>query len=1492
MIDDRPESESGAPSERESGRDEGAEPARITDSVQTATVGWPAPAGEPAAAAPSHPSQIGRFQIQRPLGMGSFGSVYLARDPDLDRDVALKVPRRERFSGDADIERFMNEARAAARLKHPGIVTVHDVGREGDLPFVVLEYVEGQDLANALAKRSLTPVRAAQIMAQIADAVGYAHQQGLIHRDLKPANVLLDARGWPRVTDFGLAIFEGNRPLKAGEVAGTPGYMAPEQVRGESHRLDGRTDIWALGAMLYEMLTHRRPFRGSSRAEVFEEIEYREPKPPRQSFPEVPRELERICLKCLAKRMADRYATAGDLADDLRDWMTADAGCTGSASAASTAAAAGTAAAESRVVPKGLRSFDRDDADFFLDLLPGPRGRHGLPDSLHVWKTRIEQTDPDETFAVGLLYGPSGCGKSSLVQAGLLPRLGSHVLPLYVEAAPGKTEARLVRELRKRCPEMPRDLTLPDAIAGLRQGRWAPEGAKLLIVFDQFEQWLHARGGDFQGELLAALRQCDGRRVQCLILVRDDFWVAVSRFFTELELDLVPGRNAALADLFDPLHARKVLAKFGCAYGRLPGDVDALTPEQAAFLDGAIRELSHDGKVIAVHLALVAEMLKGKPWTAATLKELGGTAGVGVVFLEETFSSPTANPKHRWHQRAARRVLQSLLPGAGSDLKGHTRSYDELLAASGYAAGSREFEELIRILDSEVRLLTPTESAGAEEDEAAVPTQSPAGVKVYELTHDFLVPALRQWLTRKQQETRRGRAQLRLAERAARWSGDRETKQLPTLTESVRIWTLTEHARWSAPEREMMRQAGRVHAVRLLAAAAVVFALGAWGQVQQTRVREAVRARHVSGLVEQLKVADIERVPEVVAAMEPHRDLWQTPLAKVAADEQASEAERLRAGVALVSVAEPAQRSEILNLLVRCGLRGDSSALGLVRDRLEPYRNELAVELWQNALDARAPDPVRLRAGAFLAAFDPEDARWQQLATPVGFALLGENPWELDRWAALLQPASASEIPVLRAVFSDPDAKPPDRLNAARILAQWADAALLAELLLQADATQYSLLIQRARSAPDEVLPQLLAEVQPGAATGPHPATLVTAHRVRNAAVTLLHLGRPQAVWPLLGGSPDPTARTALLLHMHEFGVPVERLLEGLPAQDDPAVRQGLLLALEPYHGPGLAAPLERAIVDLCTRSLEQGEFQAERSAARWLLCRWGQADRVREIEDKLERVPDGDWQTTREGHTLRIVRGPVTFGMGSADDEPGREGEEVRRTVTIERSFAVAIHETTIEQFRRFQADAEYATDVSPDNRCPMNRISWLQAVRYCRWLSEQEGLPEEQMCYPPLDQITPAWVVTDQLVSRSGYRLPTEAEWEFVCRAGAETRWCCGISEAHLPQFAWFAHDSQEHLWPVGLLRPNLLGLFDIHGNVGEWCHLEPAVEGLYDGLPAGYVVGLNGEPSGATRQAFRGGSYQNTPKRLRSAQRFFLPVGDRNSFFGFRIARTLPD
>jgi WD40 repeat protein/tRNA A-37 threonylcarbamoyl transferase component Bud32 len=266
------------------------------------------------------PRVVGKYQLVEVLGQGSFGTVYRARDVELARVVAVKVPRTSAFTSAEQRQRFVNEARSTARLTHPAIVPVYDIAHDGELPYIVRDYIDGRTLHQLMSEQRLGFREAAELVAQVADALAYAHERDVIHRDVNPRNILLDAAGRPHVTDFGLARRDESTLTLEGEILGTPAYMAPEQAAGAHGQADGRSDLYSLGVVLYELLTGELPFRGNVRMLLYQVL-HDEPRPPRRLDDRVPRDLETICLKAMAKAPARRYATAADLAADLRRYL-------------------------------------------------------------------------------------------------------------------------------------------------------------------------------------------------------------------------------------------------------------------------------------------------------------------------------------------------------------------------------------------------------------------------------------------------------------------------------------------------------------------------------------------------------------------------------------------------------------------------------------------------------------------------------------------------------------------------------------------------------------------------------------------------------------------------------------------------------------------------------------------------------------------------------------------------------------------------------------------------------------------------------------------------------------------------------------------------------------------------------------------------------------------------------------------------------------------
>ena len=733
-----------------------------------------------------------------------------------------------------------------------------------------MEFIDGRPLTKFIKRSELTIQRSVETLIQIADALVEAHKLAIIHRDLKPSNVIVDQSGRAVVVDFGLALDDDTPIEDRGSLPeGTPLYMAPEQIRGENHRINGQTDVWGFGVMMYQMLTGRRPFESKDHRQLARWICYREPDPPRQFNKQISRHLERICMRCISKLMGERYATMSDVLEDLQvvdpeyhppekhktvTRQPVDEGShsgtgksnTRSRSKSNTQSQTSLTSQSLHVVPKGLRAFDQDDEEFFLSLLPGATDRNGIPDSIRFWTSRIASDYVEEFFSVGLIYGPSGCGKSSFVRAGLIPHLPKHIVPIYLESTAEGTEDRLIRQLGREFHSVDGQPDLTAIIRQFRTGKHLQPGDKLLLVLDQFEQWLYSTTEYQERALTKALRHCDGANVQCLLLVRDDFWTSISQFMRCLEIPIQEGHNALTLPLFDKRHAEKVLAAYGRAWEALPAEPRDLDKSQKRFIREAVDSLARRDKVICVRLAVFAEMMKDRPWNVSELNRIGGFEGAVVRYLNDIFSGPSVPPSRQAFEEPARHILEQLLPKTATTIKGSVCSRKQLQDGMEHLDERHQFNDVMSFLESDVKLISPIENPATVEASATEAAEKNKTEEYFHLTHDFLVNPIRSWLAQIQQDTWTGRAQIRFKDMADRWNFEKEARFLPTVFEygkfclaipkNMRAGVNKEY--WeNATRRAVTRMSATVVALSLIVAASWL----GWNVHHQSQAADLVR---------------------------------------------------------------------------------------------------------------------------------------------------------------------------------------------------------------------------------------------------------------------------------------------------------------------------------------------------------------------------------------------------------------------------------------------------------------------------------------------------------------------------------------------------------------------------------------------------------------------------------------------------------------------------
>jgi formylglycine-generating enzyme required for sulfatase activity len=683
-------------------------------------------------------------------------------------------------------------------------------------------------------------------------------------------------------------------------------------------------------------------------------------------------------------------------------------------------------------------------------------------------------------------------------------------------------------------------------------------------------------------------------------------------------------------------------------------------------------------------------------------------------------------------------------------------------------------------------------------------------------------------------------------------------------------------------------------------------------------------------LVERLLDANIREVSAVVEDMAPYRP-WIDSLLHAAhaqAEKDKDRARLLHTSLALLRV----DASQVTYLEDRL-LSAEPSEVAVIRDFLAPHRDQLVGALWQVVESPpKGQESQRLRAAAALVKYDRESPKWARACVEVIKDLVRENSVYLLYWSEAFRPVKGSFLGPLGQVFRDPGPeRAAERLLAANLLADYAadNPQLLANLLLMADERQFAAILAPFQEHGEKGLALLTGELVkklPAAMPAADQTREKLAKRQANAAVALLRLGRPEKVWPLLRRNPpdDPRVRSYLIHRLSPLGADARTLIQRLEEEPDVTIRRALFLSLGEFSAEQLPADARASLLPRLKAIYGGDADPGLHAAVEWLLRQWKREDLLKPMNEEWaknkqernqrlaaiaarikkegEKTPP-QWYVNSQSQTMVVIPGPVEFLMGSPATEEEHSPDETQHRRRIGRTYALAAKAVTVRQFRQYLKDTwggetwfdgnglapPLMKKHSPEDDGPIILVDWYHAAAYCNWLSKVEGLPPAQWCYET-SLVGNVTALKANYLSLQGYRLPTEAEWEYACRAGAVTSWYYGETEELLPQYGWYIKNSGERTRPVGSKKPNDLGLFDLHGNVYTWCQ-ESYKENNQGTKGIGIIEDKEDDLSIKSDKwrVLRGGAFTSRGSNLRCASRDGLAPADRSIVGGFRPART---
>jgi formylglycine-generating enzyme required for sulfatase activity len=704
----------------------------------------------------------------------------------------------------------------------------------------------------------------------------------------------------------------------------------------------------------------------------------------------------------------------------------------------------------------------------------------------------------------------------------------------------------------------------------------------------------------------------------------------------------------------------------------------------------------------------------------------------------------------------------------------------------------------------------------------------------------------------------------------------------------------------------------------LLLAAVIALAVGAGLIGNALRHEEEARTQLALDQAEALLKVKAEEVPPILAALDLGRPEVTKRLRELWSNPEAPQLKRMRAGLALLKVDPDSVRNELTDWMLEAN---EPAEMLLARKELLPWKDELSPRLWERVRDRGTSAARRFRAQAALAAFDSANPAWPAEGAGIVGQLLAANSLHRQPWIEAVQPIKQHLVGPLTKVFRD-SPFPDQRAIAASVLGRFEEdnPTRLALFLQDANPEQFRLLRPNLLAQSERMSDLLRQEL----AREPAPPGIDTAvgnellgRRQANAAVALLYLGQADLIWPLLRHSSDPYLRSELVHRLGPLGTDPGIILARLGIEKDVSIRRALILSLGEFSSEQLSPEQRQAWLPRLLEWYRDDPDAGIHGAVAWLLGHaaegprprkidWGAADDLWRIDQERKGKPlqGRGWLVNEAGQTFAVLPGPVKFVMGSPFWENKRSTNEPQHLRRIPRTYGLATHLVTVAEVEAFRRECPKALPKldrrkNPDADGPVLGLTWYEAAQYCRWLSEREHMAEDQMCFPPIDVIekskdgiTPLELPKNYL-ARTGYRLPSQTEWDFACRSGAETAYFFGSPESLLPHYVWYQVNSGGRSWPVGQKKPNDFGLFDALGNAWQWCM--EGEENYRPNVPGGESE-VDREDVRPVKKGYRlnrilcGGSYDIGAYDARCAKRVFQPPTYRDVTVGLRLARTI--